>query len=86
VEPAEMNQLGIDFIKTDLDVAATFVRTARESTNQEKTRRNTLNARKAYDAVSYYLKRITLTQVEQENIKTKLEWIKAALADLGEAV
>lgn len=81
-----MNQLGIDFIKTDLDVAATFVRTARESTNQEKTRRNTLNARKAYDAVSYYLKRITLTQVEQENIKTKLEWIKAALADLGEAV
>ena len=79
-----LNRAKVDFIKIDLETAITFAKTARESSHPEKTAGNRQNARKGYDTVIHLLRTATLTQVERENIATKLEWLKAALSDLGE--
>ncbi len=80
----KVNKAKVDVIKIDLDLAITFAKIARESEDKEAITRNQLNARRAYDSVTHYLSTAVLTQVEEENIKTKLEYLKNALADLGE--
>ncbi len=82
---ADFNRAKVNFIMTDLDVAITFAKIARESTDQEKVIRNRQNARKGYDAVVHFLSTASLTPMGQKTIKEKLEWLKSALSSLGES-
>ena len=79
IEPEKMNEAKVEFLKTDLDVGITFVKIARTSADPETVSRNQRNARKAYDAVAHFLSTVTLTQIERENINTKMERLKSAL-------
>jgi hypothetical protein len=79
----ELNKLKVD-LRIDLDVALTFVHIARQTNERAKAMRNQQNARKAYDAVSYYLGTASLSRFEHENIMRKLAILKSALLSMGE--
>jgi hypothetical protein len=78
------NRIKVDLLRIDLDTCVTFVKTARESLDKETVARNRRNARQAYDSVVHLMSAAVLTQIEEENVKTKLEHLKNALADLDE--
>ncbi len=78
---------GVDFLRTELDVGLTFARIALESqANSAKRRRNTANARKAYDSFVSWEKRVRLTAVEKQKFETKLKKVKSILVKLGETL
>jgi hypothetical protein len=81
----EFNRLKAEFIKTDLDVALTLAEIARQTPDSEKAARNQRNARKAYDAVLWYIGRAILTNFEQEYFIRKLASLKSSLVILGES-
>ncbi len=78
------NRIKADLLRMDLETCVTFVKIARESVDKETVARNRRNARNAYDSVVHFMSTATLTKLEEENIKTKLDHLKSALADLGE--
>ena len=57
----------ISFLLTELDLARTFVAIA-QSDGEEKASRNRRNARKAYDAVIYFLHKAAITREEEAEI------------------
>lgn len=81
----ELSKLNVDFIRTDLDVAITFVEIARQTQEREKAIRNLNNARKAYETVLLYLRVATLNHFEHEYIERKLGLLKSGLLRQGEA-
>jgi hypothetical protein len=81
----EFNKLKAEFIKTDLEVALTFVEIAHQTPDSEKAARNQRNARKAHDAVLWYIGHAVLTNFEQEYLTRKLASLKSALLSLGES-
>lgn len=81
----DLNATSVQVLKTDLETALTFVRIAREAgEDAEKKRRNQANARKAYDSVLHYEKRLDLSADERRELAEKLKRLKSALIDLGE--
>lgn len=81
----ELSTLNVDFIRTDLDVAITFIEIARQTQEREKAIRNLNNARKAYETVLLYLRVATLNHFEHECIERKLGLLKSGLLRQGEA-
>jgi hypothetical protein len=80
---ADLNQRGVDFLLTDLDLAMTFMDTAAASHIQETIRRNHNNARRAYDAVVHLLEKLTPDAGQQLQIDTKLGLLKMRLEAVG---
>jgi len=76
----------VDFLRSELDTGLTLSKIALDSTRRNKSSRNRDNARKAYDAVIRFLPKVSLTDEEALELKTKLEQLKAELSDLGEEV
>lgn len=81
----EFNKLKTEFIKTDLDVALTLAEIAHQTQDRDKATRNQRNARKAHDAVLWYIGHAVLTNFEQEYLTRKLASLKSALVNLGES-
>ena len=79
-----LNATAVAVVKTDLDTALTFARIAEDATDARKKRRNRKNARKAYDSIVDYEKRLELTAEERQEIGTKLGRLRSALTRLGE--
>ena len=80
-----LNATAVDMLKTDLDTALTFARIAEQDTSHgEKKRRNRKNARKAYDSIVSYAKRVEVTVDEKQEMLEKLTRLKSALTRLGE--
>ena len=81
----ELNLTSVQVLKTDVETALTFVRIAKHAgTNTEKRNRNQANARKAYNSVSAYEKRLKLSDDEKRELSEKMKHLKSALTDLGE--
>lgn len=84
---AEFNRNGVDFLSTDLDTALTMAEIALGARgDSEKRLRNTRNARRAYNAVLYFSKRVTLTSRKERELGEKLSRLQAALQELGESI
>lgn len=79
-----LNATAVGVLKTDLDTGLTFARIAENATDARKKRRNRKNARKAYDSIVDYEKRLELTAEERRDIGEKLGRLKSALIRLGE--
>lgn len=74
----------IDFLRCELKTGLTLTKIALEATHREKSHRNSVNARKAYDAVLHFAPRVNLSQEETDEIKSKLEHLKSQLKLLGQ--
>ena len=79
-----LNATVVGVLKTDLDTGLTFARIAEDASDAKKKRRNRKNARKAYDSIVDYEKRVELTAEERQDIGDKLGRLKSALTRLGE--
>ena len=80
----DLNQSGVSFLLTDLDIAMTFMNVADASRIEETTRRNYTNARAAYDTVLRLLEKLTPTADEREAIDAKLASLKMRLQSVGQ--
>ena len=85
-DPAtDLNANGIEFLKTDLETGLTFASIAVNAGDDlAKKRRNQANARKAYDTVLAWSRRIVLTKTDAHQIEEKLGKLQAILRSLGE--
>jgi hypothetical protein len=80
----EVKSSHTSFLRTELDLAATFARMAMESTDQQKRSRTARQARLAYDTVLRFLVRVALTDAEQEDMYNRLASVKSNLQILGQ--
>jgi hypothetical protein len=83
--PAEdANNIGVEFLLTDLEIAMTFLDVAEVSRIPETVRRNHQNARDAYDSVLRLLHYVTPDARQQRVIDDKLRTLKARLEAVGQ--
>ena len=73
-----------DFLQIDSQVALTFSSIALATSNEEKKRRTTLTARRAYDTITRLRNYIDLTDAESDALDRNLEQLKGELLRLGE--
>ena len=79
-------QIGADFLRTEVDLGITFADIAREAgSDPDKVRRNTKNARTAYDTVLRFAPRCAFTVTEAEEMSVRMAHLKASLVALGES-
>lgn len=77
----------VEFLFTELQAGLTFARIALNSkANDAKIERNRKNARKAYDSLLHFQKRISLSPEEKTRLEEGKKELKAALQRLGEKV
>ena len=81
---SELNQSGVSFLLTDLDLAMTFMDVADASRVDETTRRNHTNARTAYNTVLRLLEKLTPNSDERQVIDAKLAILKMRLQAVGQ--
>jgi hypothetical protein len=74
-----MNQIGVEFLLIDLDLAMTFLDIAETSRIKETTRRNHDNARTAYDTVLRLLDKLRPSLAQRQAIDAKAAILKARL-------
>ena len=81
---SDLNQSGVSFLLTDLDLAMTFMDVADASRIEETTRRNHTNARTAYDTVLRLLEKLTPNADQRQTIDAKLASLKTRLHAVGQ--
>jgi hypothetical protein len=84
LQEREVNHVSVDFLKIDVATALTFVGIARETKDAGKKRRNQTVARKAYDTVQKFAKRVDLTQDDVQVLSSGMKRLKSELKTLGE--
>ena len=81
---SDLNQSGVSFLLTDLDLAITFMDVADASHIEETKRRNHMNARTAYDTVLRLLEMLKPNADQQQVIDAKLASLKTRLQAVGQ--
>jgi hypothetical protein len=81
---SDLNQSGVSFLLTDLDLAMTFMDVADASRTEETTRRNHTNARTAYDTVLHLLEKLTPNADQRQAIDAQLTILKTRLEAIGQ--
>lgn len=79
-----VNQSQANFLKVEVALAQTFSSIALKAKNPEKRARNRRAARKAFDMVSQFMGRVTLTNDDALWLESNLQRLKFDLATLGE--
>ena len=80
-----MNRVSVDFLKTDLETALTFVKIARQTRDDLRRKRNCRAARKAYDTVAKLVTKVELSAENGRVVRLGLAELKKELEALGEA-
>jgi hypothetical protein len=81
---ARLQQVGRDFLITELDLGITFADMALGSDDSAKARRNRGQARAAYRALERHFGKVTLIAQDARLVKSKLRRLKSKLRRLGE--
>ena len=81
---SNLNQSGVAFVLTDLDLALTFMDVADASQIEETIRRNHRNARTAYDTVLRLLEKLTPNADQRQAIDEKIASLKTRLQAVGQ--
>lgn len=84
LQEREFNHVSVDFLKIDVATALTFVSIARETDDAVKKGRNQRAARKAYDTVQKFAKRVDLNHDDAQILSSGLARLKSELRTLGE--
>lgn len=75
----------LDFVSVDLETSLTFRQIAlNEREIEAKRKRNQINARKGYDAVVYFSKRVEIPPSVKSDFMAKLRKLKHGLEQAGE--
>ncbi len=74
------------FIRTELLAGLTFSKIALKANYVDKTDRNRVNARKAYDALVRFIPKCLLSAEEAREVESKMAQLKSELQQLGEEV
>ena len=74
----------LEFLKTELDIANTFVESAKAASSRERRQWRCSQAKKAYDTVTQMMNRVTLSTAEAGFLSNRLAALKTALRQLGE--
>ena len=82
----ESASLEFNFIRVELQTGLTFSKSALGSRYQERRDRNQAQARRAYDALLYFIPKSSLTNDESKMIVSGLARLKSELQQLGEAI
>ena len=77
------NSVGVDFLRTDIEAALTFIQVAETSGLPETRARNYCNALEGYRAVLHFLPRVVPTADELASMREKLERIRVKLEKAG---
>jgi hypothetical protein len=80
----QATRASVEFLKTDLETALTFSGIALTTENPGKRTRMRQNARKAYDTVIRFMKRLELTDGDSQSLSGYLQRLKTDLVALGE--
>lgn len=80
----DVTKTQLQLLKTDLELAGTFVRRTRTSRFEETRQRNRALARRAYDDISEMASKMKLPQSEKASVVAALETLKHDLEALGE--
>ena len=78
------NRAGRDFLQIDSEIGLTFSGIALAANDDEKRRRTTRSARKAYDSIERLRNGVELTDTEQAELDRNLLRLKRELQSLGE--
>ena len=81
---SDLNQSGVSFLLTDLDLAMTFMDVADASRIDKRKRRNHTNARTAYNTILRLLEKLTPNTDERQVIDVKLANLKMRLQAVGQ--
>lgn len=79
------NKTCTDFLKAEVETAATFTKIARTAQNPAEQQRNRRVARQAYDTVTRLIGRVNLTGADLQILETRLARLKSGLRQLGES-
>jgi hypothetical protein len=77
-----LNQSGVDFLFTDLDLAMTFLALAEVSASKDTVHRNYVNARKAYGTAVRLLEKLRPDAKQRQALDAKLTLLKTRLQDV----
>jgi hypothetical protein len=77
------NSAGIDFVRTEMYTAQTFIQVAETSNSPESRARNFSLALKAYRAILHFLPRVIPSSDERIEIGQKLQNLKHQLDEAG---
>lgn len=79
-----MNRASVEFLKTDLETALTFVQIARQTTDASRRRRTCRAARKAYDTLERFVRKVDLSAENGQHLTLGLKRLRYELEGLGE--
>ncbi|WP_109489031.1 hypothetical protein [Occallatibacter savannae] len=79
----QTNTIGIEFLRTDIEAALTFIQVAETSSSPENRVRNYGNALEGYRTVLHFLPRVLPSPDELADMQAKLEQIKTKLQQAG---
>jgi hypothetical protein len=73
-------RLRFDFVVAEIELGYTFARIALSATHPEKFNRNRMNARKACDAATRFLRETSLSEDDRQQIGYGLAKLRSALS------
>ncbi|MBS1802236.1 MAG: hypothetical protein JST28_02660 [Acidobacteria bacterium] len=79
----QTNKVGLDFLRTDLEAALTFIKVAQTTSSSESRSRNFGKALEVHRTVLHFLPRLFPSPEELKEIDSKLEQIKLKLEQAG---
>ena len=80
------SQVGMNFLRTEVETALLFASLAFQARDSEKRRRNLQNARKGYDTLRQLVRKLVLTPDERTEMRLKISEVRRQLITLGESV
>jgi hypothetical protein len=80
----QMNRVRADFLKTNLQTALTFLKIARQTTDDIQRRRSCRAARKAYDSLLALTPQVDLNDHDSRLARQGLTELRSDLEALGE--
>jgi hypothetical protein len=80
----EATAVMLDFLKIELDIATTFVESAKAESSRERRQWRCSQAKKAYHTVTQMMNRVTLSTDEADFLSNHLAALKTALRQLDE--
>jgi len=80
----QSNRAGADFIRIDSEAALTFSGIALDARDEDKRRRTTRVARRAYEMITQLRENIKLSVIENAKLESNLNRLKSELQTLGE--
>jgi hypothetical protein len=79
-----MNRASVEFIRTDLETALTFVKIARETLDVSRRKRTCRAARKAYETLAKFVHKVDLSAEYAQQVSLGMKQLKSELESLGE--